>query len=322
MKTGWMAFTMAALAWVAAWPAAVQAQDYPARQVTIVSSIGTGSPTDLECRALADFLKTAFKQPVIVEPRPGAGGALAAGYVAHAAPDGHILFCSGPGITTFKVLIKDLSFDPLKDLAPVSQMSDFVGLYLTNSQSPFKSMDELIAYARANPGKVAYASAGRNSIVMSIEAIKRITGAQMTEIPYPGTPQFLLALLRNDVQLVQAPVSAVKGQVDSGALRPLLVNGYRRAVLYPNLPTLGDKGWDLPLGTWTGLFAPAATPKAVVDRLAGEVARYAVSPESKKREAEGSIVFVGSTPEQFRQQVESDARRWADIAASMGWKPE
>jgi tripartite-type tricarboxylate transporter receptor subunit TctC len=321
MKTFKFASALAALS-MATFCATTQAQEFPSRQITIISSIGAGSPTDLECRALADYMKTSLKVPVVVEPKPGAGGSLAAQYVARATPDGHTLFCSGPGLTTFKILIKDLSFDPLKDLTPVSMMSDFVGLYLTNGQAPFKTMDELIAYAKANPGKLSYASAGRNSIVLSLEAIKRIAGIDMLEVPYPGTPQFLLALMRNDVQLVQAPVSAVKGQIETGALRPVLINGYKKSILYPTIPTLGDKGWDLPRGTWTGLFAPAGTPKAVVDKLAGEVARYGVSPESKKREQDGTIVFVGSTPEQFRQQVDSDAKRWAEIAASLGWKPE
>jgi len=314
-----LAATLTALAALAT---TAQAQIYPTKPVTVLTSIGAGSATDLECRAVAKYLEAALKQPFVVEPRPGAGGSLAAGAVARAAPDGYTLFCSGPGVTTFKLLIKDLSFDPLKDLAPVSQFSDFVGLYLTSGKAEFKTMDEFIAYAKANPGKLNYASAGRNSIVLAIEALKRELGINLVEVPYPGTPQFTQAAIANEVHLIQAPITFAKGQIDAGGLRPLMINGTAKSVLYPNLPTLADKGLNIPTGTWTGLFAPGGTPKPIVDRIATEVANYAKSPEAKKREAEGQITFVGSTPEQFRQKVENDAKRYGEIANALGWKPE
>jgi tripartite-type tricarboxylate transporter receptor subunit TctC len=300
----------------------VHAQDYPSKTVTIMTSIGAGSPTEQECRGAAQFIEAAWKRTVLIEPRPGAGGSLAAAAVARSAPDGHTLFCTGPGITTFKVLIKDLSFDPLKDLVPVSMISEFVGVYAINAQSPYKTFDEFVAYAKANPGKLNYASAGRNSVVMSFEALKRALGVNLTEVPYPGTPQFVIALARNDVQIVQAPVGSVKGQIDSGALRPILVNGNRPALLYPGLPTLADKKLDLPLNTWTGLFAPAGTPKAIIDKIAAEVGNYAKSAPAKKRESDGFINFYGTTADQFKRQVDADAKAWTDIANALGYKPE
>jgi tripartite-type tricarboxylate transporter receptor subunit TctC len=302
--------------------ALAQAQEYPTKTVTVMTSIGAGSPTEQECRGAAQFIEAAWKKPFLIEPRPGAGGSLAAAAVAKSAPDGHTLFCTGPGITTFKLLIKDLSFDPLKDLVPVTMISEFVGVYAINAQAPYKTFDEFVAYARANPGKLNFASAGRNSVVLSFEALKRAANINLTEIPYPGTPQFVLALARNDVQIVQAPIGSVKGQIDSGALRPILVNGNRPALLYPGLPTPADKKLNLPLNTWTGIFAPAGTPKAILDRLAAEVANYAQSSAAKKREADGFINFFGSTPEQFKQLVDNDAKRWGEIVAALGWKPE
>ncbi len=312
----------AALAALGVLSGAAMAQIYPTKPVTVLTSIGAGSATDLECRAVAKYLEEALKQPFVVEPRPGAGGSLAAAAVARAAPDGYTLFCSGPGVTTFKVLIKDLSFDPLKDLAPISQFSDFVGLYLTSGKADFKTMGEFIAYAKANPGKLNYASAGRNSIVLAMEALKRDLGINLVEVPYPGTPQFTQAAIANEVHLIQAPISFAKGQIDAGGLRPLMINGTAKSVLYPALPTLTDKGLNIPTGTWTGLFAPGGTPKPIIDRIAAEVANYARSPEAKKREAEGAITFPGTTPEQFSQKVANDAKRYGEIADSLGWKPE
>lgn len=311
-----LAATAVALAGTAA------AQSYPSKQVTILTSIGAGSPTDLECRALGTFLQSRLGQTFVVEPRPGAGGAIAAAAVAKAAPDGHTLFCSGPAPTTFKVLIKDLAFDPLRDLAPISEFTESVSVYVTGAKSNLKTMDEFVAFAKANPGKLNYASAGRNSVVLGFEALKAALNINLTEVPYPGTPQALQGAVANDVQIIMAPISFVKGQIDAGLVRPLMVMGNAKSVFYPELPNFSDWKLDLPVPTWTGLFATGGTPRPVLDRLAAEIAQYVKSPEPQARQKSGTAYFYSSTPEQFQRKVQSEAARYTEIAAKLGWTPQ
>jgi len=315
-------FTVAAITAAMGMAGIAAAQSYPSKQVTVLTSIGAGSPTDLECRNVSKFLQERLNQPFVVEPRPGAGGAIAAAAVAKAAPDGHTLFCSGPAPTTFKVLIKDLTFDPLKDLVPISEFSEFVSLYVTGAKSNLKTIDEFIAYARANPGKLNYASAGRNSVVLGFEALKAALNINLTEIGFPGTPQALQSLLVNDVHIVMAPIGFIKGQVEAGTIRPLMVLGYNKSVVYPELPTLGDKKLDLPVPTWTAMFASGGTPKAVIDRIAAEIALYVKSPEPQARQKAGQMTFYSSTPEVFARRVQSEAQRYTELAAKLGWTPQ
>jgi tripartite-type tricarboxylate transporter receptor subunit TctC len=301
---------------------AAQAQEFPTKPVTIVVAFAAGGPFE-NIRPLAQFFEKAWGRPVLVENRPGAGGAVGAEYVAKAAPDGHTLLYGFAGLTAFRALVKDLRFDPLKDFAPISTYMELAGGLTTNPQVPAKSIDEFVSYAKTNPGKLNYGSIGRNTTYLVIEAFARAAGIRMTEIQYSGTAQATTGLLRNDVQMIQATFNAaLRGQTDGSVLRPLVVVAARRAKLFPDIPTAAEKGFDLPRNGWTGLLAPAATAKPVVDRIAAEVARFAASVEGQKYAADQGTDLASSTPEQLRQLMESQQKLWLDTAAAVGLQPQ
>jgi tripartite-type tricarboxylate transporter receptor subunit TctC len=301
---------------------AARAQDYPARPVVIVVGFAAGGPFE-NIRPLAQFLEKAWNKPVIVENHPGAGGLVGTELVARSEPDGYKLLYGFAGMTAFKALVKDLRFDPIKDFAPISTYIELPGGFVTNPQVPARTMDEFIAYARANPGKLNYGSLGRNTSMLVVEAMAKTAGIKLTEIPYAGTAPATTGLLRNDVQLINATYNAqLKSQADSNVLRPLLVIAARRAKLFPEIPTAAEKGYILPRFGWTGLLAPANTPRPAIDRIAAEMARFAASPEAQKYAVEQGVDLSSSTPEQMRQLMESESKLWLDIAESVGLQPQ
>jgi tripartite-type tricarboxylate transporter receptor subunit TctC len=298
-------------------------QEYPSRTVIIILPFGAGGPLDVEARLLASFLEKAWTRSVLVENRPGAGGQIGAEVVVRAPADGHTLLLGTAALTTYKVLVKDVAFDPLRDLAPVSLVLNFPSGLVTNTQIPVKNVDEFISYAKANPGKLNSGSFGRDSAFLVIESFKRASGLQMTDISYSGLAPAVAALVRNDVQLINGTLNlALKAQVDAGKQWPLLMIGNRRSQIFPDVPTAAERGWKIPNNAWLAIFAPAGTPKAVIDRAASSIASYVASPEAQKHGADNGSTMVGSTPEQLRQTMESDSRTWADTAAAIGLKPE
>jgi tripartite-type tricarboxylate transporter receptor subunit TctC len=302
--------------------APAQAQTFPSKRITILIAFTTGQP-EIQIRFLAQHLEKRWGQPVTIEPRPGAAQLVAAEAVAKAPPDGYTLFFTTAGLASLKVFIKDMTFDVQRDVAPVSTLVDLMGGLVTNSNVPAKNVDEFIAYVKANPGKFNYASAGPNTTLLIIEQFKRLAGIQLTEVPYKGAAPAVTALLANDVQLMQATFDyELRGRVDAGTVRPLLMVGPRRSRLFPDVPAAAERGWNIPRNGWTGVVAPAATPRDIVNRISEEINVYVKTPEALKRAAENAIEMTGSTPEQMRQLIESDSRTWADIANSIGLKPQ
>jgi tripartite-type tricarboxylate transporter receptor subunit TctC len=299
------------------------AQTYPSKTVTILLGFPAGSPPEIQARFLAQHLEKAWKQPVVLDIRPGAGGLIATQTLVKAPPDGHTLHWTTATIAALKVLIKDPGFDNLRDIAPVSTVIDSPGGIVTNTQIPARNVDEFIAYVKANPGKLNYGSAGRNTVMLVLEAFKRAAGIQLTEISYAGQPQYMTALLRNDVQLVQAQLNLqMKAQVDANQVRPLLIVGNRRSKVFPDLPTAAERGWNIPRNGWNSIVAPANTPKPILEAIAAEIARYVATPEAIKQAADNGLDMVATTPEQLRQLIESDSRTWAEIAAAIGLQPQ
>jgi tripartite-type tricarboxylate transporter receptor subunit TctC len=315
--------TIAACALAACFSLQAQAQAFPSKQVTIIVGYPGGSPPEIEARLLADFLSKGWGQPVVIEPRPGAATVIAHQALLNAPADGHTLIFSSASISAFKVLVKDLPFEPMRDFAPVSLLVSFASGLATNAKVPAKTMSEFLAYAKANPGKVNYASAGQNTILLIMEALKQSTGAPLTEIPYPGLPQYMTALLRNDVQLVQATTNrSLKGQVDAGDVRVLVIVGAKRSPLFPDVPTSVELKLDLPRNDWQPILANGKTPKNLLDTIAAQVMKYANDPEARRTAQDRGVELVGSTPEQLREQMETDSRLYAKVAASIGLKPQ
>jgi tripartite-type tricarboxylate transporter receptor subunit TctC len=299
------------------------AQEFPSKPLTIVLPFGAGGPSEGDIRRLAAHFEKAWGKPALVEPRPGAGGMIGYEAVIKAAPDGHTLLWGFATMSAFKVLYKELRFDPLKDVAPISMLLAVPGGLITNGQTPAKTVEEFIALSKANPGKYNYASAGRTTQYMVMEAFKAATGANLTEVQFKTQAQIIEALLRNDVQLVQLPLNkTMREQMAAGKMKPLLMSGDRRAPLFPEIPSAGDKGWDIPNNGWQALFTTGGTPRPIIDRISAEVQRFAALPETRATAQETGMDLRASTPEQLRALVEADTKVWAKIAASVGLQPQ
>jgi tripartite-type tricarboxylate transporter receptor subunit TctC len=303
--------------------AAAQAQDYPSKPVNVILPFSAGSPAEPPMRLFAQFVEPTWKQPIVLEARPGAGSLVGIQAVARAAPDGYTLLYTGAGLSQLKIFNKDMTFDPQTALVPISYFMEFQTFLVSHPSVPGTTIEEFIAHAKANPGKVNYGAAGRSSTMLAMEAFKRETGAPLTEVQYGGQATYVTAVLRNDVQIVPASLGGgVKGHIDAGSLKPLMVFGTKRSPVFPNVPTAGDKKWNLPSFGWFGLYAPAGTPKAIVDKIAADVIRFAAQPDAQKKTLDSGAVLVGSTPEQFKQVLDNDVKVWADIAKAAGIQPQ
>src|SRR2546423_2084768 len=247
---------------------AAHADTYPSKPITIIVPFGPGSGTDTITRVLAQHLGTVLKQSVVVEARPGANGALAALYVARSAPDGYTLFMStNSPHSAAPFLMKNVGYDPLKDFAAVTRMGSYTLMLCVNPEIPATTVKELIAYARANPGKLSFAS-GNTSGVVAGETLKHWAEIDMLHVPYKSVPPALNDVLAGRVSMMFADLSTGMPHVKAGTLRALAVTRIKRSALFSELPTLaqaGVKGFDMDL--WAGLFAPARPPPAIVRRL-------------------------------------------------------
>ena len=298
------------------------AQDYPSKPITIIVPFPPGGPFEV-VRHLAAHMEAKWGKSVIIDNRPGAGGLIGAQAVSKATPDGYTLLFLGASVASLKVLVKDTTFDPVTDLAPVSMFADFPSGFVTNGDVPAKNIDQFVAWAKANPGKVNYGSVGPNASMLGIEAFKRAAGIDMTDIPYSGGAQTLTALLRNDVQFTGVALNkGIKQQVDEGKVTPLIAIGAKRPRLFPDVPSTAEKGYNIPRNGWSAMFAPPGTPKAILDKLAAEVAIYVKTPGAAKVADDLGVELGASTPEELGQQVKSDAKGWADIANTIGFKPQ
>jgi tripartite-type tricarboxylate transporter receptor subunit TctC len=299
------------------------AQDFPSRPVTIVLPFGAGGPLEADIRRVGSHLEKVWGRPVLIEARPGAGGLIGSEAVVKAAADGHTLLWGFAAISAYKVLYKELRFDPLKDLAPVSLLVNTPSGLFTSSQLPAKNADEFVALIKANPGKYNYASVGRTTQYMLMEAFKAATGTNLVEVSFTTQAQIAQGLLRNDVHLANLPLDkAMKAQVEAGKATPLLMLGDRRALIFPDIPTTAEKGWNVPNNGWQAMFAPAATPQPIIERIAAEIARYTSLPETRATSQNTGMDMSSSTPQQLRQLVERDAKLWASVAASVGLQPQ
>jgi len=302
---------------------AASAQAWPSKPIRLIIGYGPGSGADIEARFLANYLGEAWNNPVVVEAKPGASTVIGTEYVARSAPDGYTFLVSTAAITTYASLIKNVPIDPIKDLDPVSELNDASPMLLVNNNVPVHTLPEFVAYAKANAGKLNYASAGRNTVLLMIESFKQAAGIQMTEVPYAGQGAYVTAFLRNDVQLIMASAQAAKPLVDDGRAKAIAAYGTSRSTNMPSIPTVGEQGYPmLRGGGWYGVLAPHGTPRDIIDKFAAEMPKFAATPSSKDRAAKGGFVWVASSPAQFRDQIAQDVKFWGDIANKSNIKPE
>lgn len=287
----------------------------------IIVPYAAGGPTDVVARMLAPQLQNVLKQTVIVENRAGAGSVIGARVVAAAAPDGHTILIGN--ISTFAIApatMKNPGYDPTKSFAPIVQTSDMGAVMVTHPNFPANTIQELVAYARANPGKISYGSAGvGNSAHLLAELLKARAHIDIEHVPYRSGSEMSLAVMGGQVQFAMTDLSASIAQIRDGKLKALASTGLTRSAEFPNLPTLFESGYpDLVLRNWTGAAAPAGTPAAVVKRLQSAINEVVNSPEFQS-----SIKRIGGeakpgTSEEFAVLIAAEFKKWGEVAKAAG----
>lgn len=293
------------------------AQTYPNKPIKIIVGYAPGGTTDIIARLIATRLSTSLGQPVIVENRAGAGGNLGADAVAKSAPDGYTLQLGTAGNMTINPSIyPNMPFDAVKDFQAISMIASLPNLMVVNPAVPAKSVQEFVAWAKARPGKVFYASSGTgNSPHLTAELFNLATGLSMVHVPYRGSGPALVDLIGGQgVQVMFDNMPSAIGFARSGSLRAIAVSGPTRSPAAPDLPTVRESGYpDFEVMTWFGLFAPARTPRPVIDRLHKEVVAALSTPELQKQLTDLGAQPVGNTPDEFSKVVEADLKRWATV---------
>jgi len=300
-----------------------QAPTYPTKPIRIVVPFPAGGATDILARAAAQRLTEAWGQSVVVDNRPGAGGNIGAELVAKSAPDGYTLLMGTVGTHAINAsLYAKMPYDHVKDFAPVILVAGVPNVLVVNPAVPANSVQELIAYAKANPGKLNFASSGAGtSIHLSGELFKVMAGVQMTHVPYKGSAPALQDLIGGQVQLMFDNLPPSLPQIKAGKLRALGVTSATRAPALPDTPTIAESGLTgFEASSWFGLLAPAGTPPAVIARLNGEIATWLGTPEAKEKLLALGANAAGGTPEDFAKHIAAETAKWAKVVKESGAK--
>ncbi|MGE5094943.1 MAG: tripartite tricarboxylate transporter substrate binding protein [Betaproteobacteria bacterium] len=297
--------------------AALAADDaWPSRPVKIVVPFAPGGSTDVVARILADKLQGELRQPFIVENRPGAGGNIGADLVAKAAPDGYTLLMGTTGVLAINsYLYKEMPFDPQRDFAPVSYTSLITNILVVNPGVPARTVPELIALAKAKPGELTFASSGAGSSThLSAELFKSMAGVDIVHVPYKGSSQALTDLMSGQVTMLFDNAPSSMPFVQQGKLRAVAVTSTKRMPTLPDVPTIdesGVKGYESL--SWSGIVAPAATPKPVIAKLNAAIDRVLAMPDVKKRFADLGVDPVGGPPENFARHIRAESEKWGRV---------
>ncbi len=292
--------------------AGAQTPGWPTRLVKFIVPFSAGSGTDILARILAENLQKSTGQPFIVENKQGADGIVGTEQVVRATPDGYTfgVIPSSPIVMNPALYKQQMRFDPQKDLVPVANIASVSCVLGVQPDMPVNSVAELIAYAKARPGKLNYA-AGSTFTHLAGEMFKYLSGTDIVAIPYKGTAPQVTAMLGKEVQVIFDPFLGVD-HFRAGKIRPLAVTGSRRSSVFPELPTLAEAGLkDYQVETWIGVFAPVGTPAPIVEQLHREVTRVFSAPEARERLAKLSYDSLLDTPEQMARRIVADTARWA-----------
>ena len=308
-------FSLLALSAVMALPHVAVAQAFPSKAIRLVVPFGAGGVADLTARTVAQKLSETLGQPVIVDNRPGAGGVVAGDLVAKADPDGHTLLLMSNGTAVTAGLFKSLPFDTLRDFAPVSTLGFFDIAIITQTDSKFKTLGDLLTYARANPGKLNLGSINIGSTQnLAAELFKSSAGVDMQIVPFNGSPAVITALRGGQIDAAVEILAPVLPQINAKALRALAVTGAKRATVLPDVPTAKESGvTNYEAASWNAIAAPAKTPKSVIARLNKDITAALNSPDVKKSLANQNVAAQASTPEQAAELLASEVTRWGDV---------
>jgi tripartite-type tricarboxylate transporter receptor subunit TctC len=317
---------ISALGGAAVWPLAAHAQDrYPARTVRIIVPSSPGGITDLLARVIGQFLSQSWEQPVIIENRPGADELIGTEAVVKATADGYMLLvASNAAITAAPNLHSRMPFDSQKDLTPILMLGQITPVMIVPASSPVKSVQELIALAKAKPGELNYGSFGNGTYVhVAMEDFKLRTGTQILHIPYKGATPAITALLRSEIAVTIVNVGSVEAHVKAGTVRIIAAAGAQRAAMLPNLPTVAESGVPgFSTGGWWGLFGPADLPRLVVDKIRADAEHALGTPEAHSLFETNTFELVRKTPEQFVQFIHDDLGNWASQIKAAGIRPD
>jgi tripartite-type tricarboxylate transporter receptor subunit TctC len=302
--------------------AAVLADDYPSRPITIVSVFGPGSASDTICRIIADKLSPALGQPIIVEDRPGADGALAAVYVHHQPADGYtLLMGTNSPLSADPFIHLDVGYDPIKDFVPITRVGSFTLMLVVDPNLPIHSINELVDYAKANPGKLSFAS-GNTAGIVGGYALAKWAEISMLHVPYKTTGPALMDIIAGRISMMFADFTSAQPHVKAGTVRPLAISRIDRSSLYPDLPTMdeaGIKGFNL--DAWAGLVAPAGMPPAIVMKLNGALRNIIDSPDTKAKLKNVGFEAFSSTPEELAAFMKTQLRVWEKMVKDADIKP-
>jgi tripartite-type tricarboxylate transporter receptor subunit TctC len=294
-------------------PAQGRAENYPSRTIHVISQTPAGGTADVITRLFADHLQNALKETVVVENKPGGGGAVAALFVSHSEPDGYTLFVSTPTITAFRIFQKSVDFDIDRDLTPISLLTTNPYLVAINASVPGKTLPEFIAYTKSNRGKVSYSGFGSGQM-MAIEWFKQTSGADLTRIPFKGESPALQALISNDVQMSFDSLIALQPFVNAGQVRLLAVTSRRRVDAFPNIPTVAETVPGFDVSAWFGLLGPKGLPDNITNKLAGEAAVFVKRPDIADKLKSLGVQADSSTPEEFHDLLSAEVTRWLEVA--------
>ncbi len=311
------------LACIMAAPEATAQTKWPSRRVSIVVPFAAGSNTDACARLLADLLRDIYGQPFIVENRGGAGSSLGANAVAKAAPDGYTLLVGGSSsLSSAPALLKNLPYDPIKDFTPIARIGRFTAVVVTTPQQPVRTMQEFVAYAKANPGKLSYGH-GNNSGHIVGEAIKKRTGIEMTRVPYTATPAAITDLIGGRTQLMLADLLSGVPQIEAGKLTPLATIFRERSSLLPDVPTLSETvmpGFELL--AWIGLFGPAGLPADIVKTLSDNLGSLVPRADIVAKIATMGIEPYYAPSEATAAFIKADLPSWQELARDAAIEPQ
>jgi len=301
------------------------AQPYPSRNLRVIVGLSPGGSMDVTARLVADKLKDALGQQIIVENRPGANGVIASELVAKSPPDGHTLMVAGGGTLAIRQKLElKLPYDAERDFAPIIQVVNLPLLLVVPVALPVRSMKDLFALARQRPGELNYSSSGLGSTThLSAEMLATQAGVKLTHVPYKGSSQMIPDLIAGQISLAFDQITTAKTHVAAGKLRALGISTAQRSALMPGLPTIAESGAPKYESiSWNGFIAPSATPRAVIDRLQQEINKLIKSPDMTERLAAIGGEAVGGTPEQFNALIKAERVRWGRLIDQLGIKPQ
>ncbi len=304
-------------------PVDAAAQAYPTRPIRLVVPYPAGGAGDVHARLIGQVLSPLLGQPVVVENRAGASGNLGSDHVAKAPPDGHTLLMNTTNLTIAPAFSSKLPFNVLIDLAPVTTSLTSQNLLVVRTSLPVRSIAELVGHARANPGKLSFGSSGIGTPMLTMELLKMLTGTDLVHVPYKGDAPAITDLMGGQIDVYATNILALDALHRTGKVRGLAVTSRKRAASLPDVPTMEEAGIPgYELETWFGYFAPAQTPRPIIDQINAALARAVAQPEVQRQMTETGSVPLTMSPEDFRKRIQADLEKFARVVKNAGIKIE